>query len=109
MRTTSSDFPSIPEKTFFVGIFLAHMGNSAARDTQEYRDRYPGKEDDLYITSNVKFYKNEKTISITSTKSGLETTTFLKAITVTSNGSSQSENTVKKNFLLAFFTTLSKE
>jgi hypothetical protein len=34
------------------------MGNSAARDTEDYRQGYPGKEDDPNKTRNVQFYKN---------------------------------------------------
>lgn len=34
------------------------MGNSAAKDTEEYREGYPGKVDDQNATQNLQFYKN---------------------------------------------------
>lgn len=34
------------------------MGNAAARDTEDYRNRYPGKVDDPTKTRNLDFYSN---------------------------------------------------
>lgn len=35
------------------------MGQNAAKDTEQYRNEYPGLEDDESITCNLRFYRNE--------------------------------------------------
>ncbi|KAK3581552.1 hypothetical protein CHS0354_031892 [Potamilus streckersoni] len=38
---------------------MTFWGRSSAKDTEEYREEYPGKKDNVELDANVRFYKNE--------------------------------------------------